>query len=243
MRDLEAQSDIVIIDTPAALAVSDPLPLMGSVSGVVLVARMNSSTRETDPPPPADDRVRPRQLLGVVATGVASGPGYDGYTPKYYTHDGGGSSGGLRGSGASLARRTPAASPQLTRLATGQPAVYGRIIRRARVGVKTLAGQPAAAGERFRIRRQLQNLRGGRGDRGLVLPGQHHPDPVLLDHRLQVADAGVTITGMPAARYSANRVGAEAILENEDLIRHSPMSPANSSSGTAWGVTERTDAG
>ncbi|HEX8977589.1 MAG TPA: polysaccharide biosynthesis tyrosine autokinase, partial [Solirubrobacteraceae bacterium] len=84
LRELTEQSDIVIIDTPAALAVSDPLALMRSVSGVVLVARMNTSTRET---------IRRLQrmissahgtLLGVVATGAAAGPVYDGYSPKHY---------------------------------------------------------------------------------------------------------------------------------------------------------------
>jgi capsular exopolysaccharide synthesis family protein len=97
LRDLEAQSDIVIIDTPAALAVSDPLPLMGSVSGVVLVARMNNSTRETIRRLQRMIVSAHGQLLGVVATGVASGPGYEGYTPKAYTHDGGSASGGRRG--------------------------------------------------------------------------------------------------------------------------------------------------
>jgi capsular exopolysaccharide synthesis family protein len=84
LRVLEAQSDIVIIDTPAALAVSDPLPLMRSVTGVVLVARMNRSSKET---------IRRLQrmivsahgtLLGVVATGVRPGPGYESYAAKYY---------------------------------------------------------------------------------------------------------------------------------------------------------------
>jgi capsular exopolysaccharide synthesis family protein len=97
LRELEAQSDIVIIDTPAALAVSDPLPLMQSVTGVVLVARMNNSSRET---------IRRLQkmivsahghLLGVVATGVTSGPGYDGYAPKYYSHTNGNGSHPRRG--------------------------------------------------------------------------------------------------------------------------------------------------
>ena len=96
LHELEAQSDIVIIDTPAALAVSDPLPLMGSVSGVLLVARMNNSTRETIRRLQRMIVSAHGQLLGVVATGVASGPGYEGYTPKAYSHDGG-STRGLRG--------------------------------------------------------------------------------------------------------------------------------------------------
>jgi capsular exopolysaccharide synthesis family protein len=84
LRRLEADADLVIIDTPAALMVSDPLPLIELASGVLLVARMNKSTR---------DKVRRLRkivasahgnLLGVVATGVASGPGYGYYASKYY---------------------------------------------------------------------------------------------------------------------------------------------------------------
>ena len=43
LAEAESRWDLVIVDTPAALAVSDPLPLMRVVSGVVLVARMNRS--------------------------------------------------------------------------------------------------------------------------------------------------------------------------------------------------------
>ncbi|MGH2873113.1 MAG: polysaccharide biosynthesis tyrosine autokinase [Solirubrobacteraceae bacterium] len=89
MRDLiatlEHQADLVLIDTPAALAVSDAVPLLQSVSGVVLVARMNRSSRDT---------VRRLQkiiasahgnLLGTVATGVTAGPGYEKYSHEYYS--------------------------------------------------------------------------------------------------------------------------------------------------------------
>jgi Mrp family chromosome partitioning ATPase len=74
----------VIIDTPAALAVSDSVPLMQNVSGVVLVARMNKSKRDTL------RRLRKiidsahGRLLGTVATGVTSGPGYEKYSQAYY---------------------------------------------------------------------------------------------------------------------------------------------------------------
>jgi capsular exopolysaccharide synthesis family protein len=84
VRTLEGQTDLVVIDSPAALAVSDAVPLMQNVSGVVLIARMNRSSRET---------VRRLQkiivsahanLLGAVATGVTSGPGYEKYSNSYY---------------------------------------------------------------------------------------------------------------------------------------------------------------
>lgn len=84
IRVLEDQADLVIIDTPAALAVSDSVPLMQSVSGVVLVARMHRSKRDTI------SRLRKiidsahGRLLGAVATGVTSGPGYEKYSQEYY---------------------------------------------------------------------------------------------------------------------------------------------------------------
>lgn len=91
LSELEEQSDLVIIDTPAALAVSDPMPLMRLVSGVVLIARMNRSSRQ---------RIHRLQkmiesahgtLLGVVATGVGPTSGYyEHYSTKYYAQNGNG---------------------------------------------------------------------------------------------------------------------------------------------------------
>jgi capsular exopolysaccharide synthesis family protein len=85
LRHLEAQCDLVVIDTPAALMVSDPLPLIELASGVVLVARMNSSTREKVRRLRKIVNAAHGNLLGVVATGVASGPGYGYYASKYYS--------------------------------------------------------------------------------------------------------------------------------------------------------------
>jgi capsular exopolysaccharide synthesis family protein len=85
LSELESRFDLVVIDTPAALAVSDAVPLMQSVSGVVLIARMNRSSRDT---------VRRLLkilisahgvLLGAVATGVTAGPGYEKYSQAYYS--------------------------------------------------------------------------------------------------------------------------------------------------------------
>jgi capsular exopolysaccharide synthesis family protein len=84
LRSLESQADLVVLDTAAALAVSDALPLLGAASGVVLVARMSRSTH---------DAVRRLHriivntggtLLGVVATGATSGSGYTGYAYDIY---------------------------------------------------------------------------------------------------------------------------------------------------------------
>jgi capsular exopolysaccharide synthesis family protein len=94
LAQLEAESDLVIVDTPAALAVSDPLPLMRAVSGVVLVARMNHSGRQTIRRLQKIVESAHGNMLGVVATGAASGPGYSHYYPKYYSHNGTNGAGG-----------------------------------------------------------------------------------------------------------------------------------------------------
>jgi non-specific protein-tyrosine kinase len=84
ISSLQTQADLVIVDTPAALAVSDAVPLMRSVNGVVLVARMNHSSRETIHRLQGIIESAHGNLLGVVATGVSSGPGYEKYSQAYY---------------------------------------------------------------------------------------------------------------------------------------------------------------
>jgi len=82
LGQLESQADLVIIDTAAALAVPDSLPLLQGASGVVLVVRMNRSSRVA---------VRRLQkvivsahgkVLGVVATGSGGTSGGYGYSYK-----------------------------------------------------------------------------------------------------------------------------------------------------------------
>jgi Mrp family chromosome partitioning ATPase len=103
LKGLEARSDLVIIDTPAALAVSDPLPLMGLVSGVVLVARMNKSSRVTIRRLQRIITAAHGTLVGVVATGAPAGAGYDHYSSKVYTKNG--------SNGRRLGRRSKAKKP------------------------------------------------------------------------------------------------------------------------------------
>jgi capsular exopolysaccharide synthesis family protein len=73
---LADESDVVVLDTPPMLVVSDAIPLLGQVSGIVLVGRLGRTTR---------DAVRRLTevisntggvLLGVVATGSKAGDGY-----------------------------------------------------------------------------------------------------------------------------------------------------------------------
>ena len=86
VRELEGQADLVIIDSVAALAVSDALPLLRSVSGCVVIARMNRSSRAA---------VRRLQkilgsahgtVLGIVVTG--SGAAMGGYAAYHYSENG-----------------------------------------------------------------------------------------------------------------------------------------------------------
>lgn len=72
MEEFEAESDIVIVDTPPILAVSDAIPLFARVSGVLLVGRLEQTTREAFWR--ADRVIRSAQgrVLGVVATDVPS---------------------------------------------------------------------------------------------------------------------------------------------------------------------------
>jgi succinoglycan biosynthesis transport protein ExoP len=80
---LENRTDLVVLDTAAALAVSDALPLVQWVSGVVVVVRINRSSR-------AAVRRLQRMIaagrgttLGAVATGVATNESY-GYGYERY---------------------------------------------------------------------------------------------------------------------------------------------------------------
>jgi capsular exopolysaccharide synthesis family protein len=89
LLELSGMVDIVIIDTPPLLHVSDAIPLVERVSGVVAAAKVGSTHREA--------LVRLRQvidtargeLLGVVATGGSAAGlyGYGRYDYAYRTDD------------------------------------------------------------------------------------------------------------------------------------------------------------
>lgn len=69
---LEAHADLVVVDTAAALAVSDALPLLQSVSGVVTVVRMNQSSRASVRRLKKLVNSAHGVVLGAVATGVTT---------------------------------------------------------------------------------------------------------------------------------------------------------------------------
>jgi capsular exopolysaccharide synthesis family protein len=83
LDELEGQSDLVVIDSAAALAVSDTLPLLQAASGVVLVARLNRSTKSAVRRLQQVVEAASGTILGVVVTGgSARGHEYGyGYAP------------------------------------------------------------------------------------------------------------------------------------------------------------------
>jgi capsular exopolysaccharide synthesis family protein len=88
VADLEAQADLVLIDTPALLAVSDALPLLPGASGVVIVARLSRTTRAAIRRLQQIIATANGVTLGAVATGTRAREGYEGYTYGYYEHGG-----------------------------------------------------------------------------------------------------------------------------------------------------------
>ena len=93
---LREDADMVIIDTPPLLAVSDAIPLQEQVSGTVLVARMDYTTRDGVRKAGAFISTAGGSLLGFVATGVQIG-GVGGYAYAYgygYTAENGASPNG-----------------------------------------------------------------------------------------------------------------------------------------------------
>lgn len=105
LERLTGMSDLVIIDSTPILTVSDSLPLVKLVSGVVSVAKLNSTSK---------DAVRRLEqvignaggtLLGSVATGVAAAGLYGGYGYGYYADHDPSRSGGVSNGGRSAKPR------------------------------------------------------------------------------------------------------------------------------------------
>jgi succinoglycan biosynthesis transport protein ExoP len=93
LKTLAASYDLVVIDAPPILVIADPIPLIGMVDGVIVVARLNKTTTDQAQSLRQQLENLGAPVLGVVANRVKSGSGY-GY---YYAESGSGD--------------TPAASP------------------------------------------------------------------------------------------------------------------------------------
>ena len=83
LAKLREDADMVIIDTPPLLAVSDAIPLQEQVSGTVMVARIDHTSRDGVRKAGAFISSAGGNLLGFVATGVQLG-GVGGYHPYGY---------------------------------------------------------------------------------------------------------------------------------------------------------------
>jgi Mrp family chromosome partitioning ATPase len=70
MSELESEADVVVVDTPPILPVSDAIPLLGEVSGVLLVGRLEHTTRDAFWRAARVIASAQGTVLGVVATGV-----------------------------------------------------------------------------------------------------------------------------------------------------------------------------
>lgn len=81
LERLALEYDLVIIDTPPLLVVSDAIPLIKQVDGVVIVSRLGSLTRDSARQLRAQLDGLDAPVLGVVANGV---PGWA--TAAYYSY-------------------------------------------------------------------------------------------------------------------------------------------------------------
>ena len=84
LRQLEGLADLVIVDTPAALAVGDALPLLPAVSGVVMAVRMNQSSRAAVRRLQKVIAAADATVVGVVATASDAVTGEYGGARGYY---------------------------------------------------------------------------------------------------------------------------------------------------------------
>jgi capsular exopolysaccharide synthesis family protein len=88
LLELSEQADVVIVDTPAILAVSDALPLVSQVAGTVVVARLHQTPKDAVHRMNNVITSAGGSVLGTVATGVRTGDSYGYYGYGYYGDDG-----------------------------------------------------------------------------------------------------------------------------------------------------------
>ena len=85
VADLRTRFDVVVIDSPPVLPVTDPVILARLVDGVVLVARCQSTTRTALQRAISALRMGDTNLLGVILNEADTRDGR-GYTSEYYTY-------------------------------------------------------------------------------------------------------------------------------------------------------------
>ena len=99
----ERSYDLFVIDTPPASVVSDAIPLLSQVGGVIVVVRVAKTTRDAAAHLRTQLRNLDARVLGVVVNAVGSdsetyGYGY-GYAEKYEAANARGSTAGATAAG------------------------------------------------------------------------------------------------------------------------------------------------
>ena len=85
-KTLGESYDLVVVDAPPILVIADPIPLIGMVDGVIVVARLNKTTTDQAQSLRQQLENLGAPVLGVVANRVKGGSGYGyGY---YYAESG-----------------------------------------------------------------------------------------------------------------------------------------------------------
>lgn len=86
LSDLQEQADLIIVDCPPVLPVTDPLILARHVDGVVLVTRCDSTTRSELQRAIAQLARGDTNVIGVVLNEVDARQERYGYSTEYYTY-------------------------------------------------------------------------------------------------------------------------------------------------------------
>jgi len=102
LREAEERYDLVVVDTPPTSVVSDAIPLIREVSGVIVVMRLGKSTRESVGHLRKQLEHLDAPILGVVVNGFKADGGYGyGYQPSELEAS------RLEGNGAARAANAP----------------------------------------------------------------------------------------------------------------------------------------
>ncbi|MDQ4071238.1 MAG: hypothetical protein M3203_17480, partial [Actinomycetota bacterium] len=108
MGTLASQADVVLIDSPPVLPVTDSLVVSQRVDATILVGSAGTTTRKAVHRAAEMLQQVNAPLIGAVLNGVSEQTGYGGYSSRYYTAEGistNGSSGNGNGAGRRATRR------------------------------------------------------------------------------------------------------------------------------------------
>ena len=108
LAELTEQVDMVVVDTPGLLAVSDAIPLFNQVAGSIVVSRLGRTPKDAVERATQVIKSAGGSVLGGVATGAQAGAGYGyygyyGYYAAYGEENGDGEGKSKQGNG----RRRP----------------------------------------------------------------------------------------------------------------------------------------